>query len=207
MSLGRKPLIIGIAGGSGSGKTYFTNTLVKKLGKEKVTRIYHDSYYKDHRSLTVQERENFNYDHPDSLDTDLLISHIEQLIKGREAEIPDYDMTTHSRKEKWIKIQPAPAIVVDGILIFENSRLRELMDLRLFMDADLDTMFIRRLQRDIKERGRTEDSVVNQYLNTVKPMYLEYVLPSRKYAHIFVSDQNRWEVITFIVNMIETRAR
>jgi uridine kinase len=203
MSLGKKSLIIGIAGGSGSGKTYFTNTIVKKLGQDRVTRIFHDSYYKDHSNFSMRERETFNYDHPDSLETNLLISHLRKLKQGKEVAIPDYDMTTHSRKKNGIVKRPAPVIMVDGILVLENRELRELMDLRLFMDAEADTMFIRRLQRDIKERGRTVDSVISQYLSTVKPMYLEYVLPSRKHAHKLINDQNREEVITTIMKMVK----
>ena len=180
------PLVIGVAGGSGSGKTTVVRRIVDSLGPDAVTVIEHDRYYRNYPDLRLEERASLNYDHPNSLETGLLVQHLESLRDGRGVQVPVYDFTRHARLERTDAMQPRRAIIVEGILILADAGLRDRMDVKVFVDTDDDTRFIRRLQRDVRERGRTLDSVVEQYLATVKPMHLEFVVPSKRYADIIV---------------------
>jgi uridine kinase len=182
----RPPLIIGVAGGSGSGKTTVVRKIVETLGDEQVTVIDHDRYYFDHKDLRLEDRAGLNFDHPSALDTDLLVKNVQALRGGAAVEIPVYDFTRHMRQSATQTIHPRPAIIVEGILVFADAALRSLMDVKIFVDADDDTRFIRRLRRDITERGRTMDSVIEQYQTTVKPMHLEFVEPTKRYADLIV---------------------
>ena len=186
MSFSTAPIIIGVAGGSGSGKTTVVRKIVENLGDAQVSVLEHDRYYRDHPELRLEERAALNYDHPSSLETDLLVRHVEALKAGRTIEVPVYDFARHARVSASTSVSPRTAIIVEGILIFADAPLRALMDVKVFVDADDDTRFIRRLQRDVAERGRTVDSVIDQYLNTVKPMHLEFVEPSKRYADVIV---------------------
>ena len=180
------PLVIGVAGGSGSGKTTVVRRIVDSLGPDAVTVVEHDRYYRNYPELRLEERASLNYDHPNSLETDLLVAHLDLLRDGRAVQVPVYDFTRHARLERTDAMQPRQAIIVEGILILADAALRDRMDVKVFVDTDDDTRFIRRLQRDVRERGRTLDSVVEQYLGTVKPMHLEFVEPSKRYADIIV---------------------
>lgn len=163
-------MVIGIAGGTGSGKTTLTNRLKERFGDE-VTVIYHDNYYKRHDELTYEERCLLNYDHPDAFDTDLMMEHIRDLRAGKSIQCPVYDFTVHNRSDKTVEIHPTKVLIIEGILIFENKELRDLMDIKVFVDTDADVRILRRILRDVKERGRSLESVVDQYLQTVKPMH------------------------------------
>jgi uridine kinase len=178
--------VIGVAGGSGSGKTTVVRRIVDSLGPEQVTLLDHDRYYRDRNDLRLEERAALNYDHPDSLETDLLVRHVRELKAGRAVEAPRYDFTRHARLTEKDTFQPRRALIVEGILIFTDASLRDLMDIKVFVDTDSDTRFIRRLQRDVAERGRTMDSVIDQYQTTVKPMHLEFVEPSKRYADVII---------------------
>ena len=178
--------VIGVAGGSGSGKTTVVRRIVDSLGSEHVTLLDHDRYYRDRNDLRLEERAALNYDHPDSLETDLLVRHIRDLKAGNAVEAPRYDFTRHARLTEKDTLQPRRALIVEGILIFTDSALRELMDIKVFVDTDSDTRFIRRLQRDVAERGRTMESVIDQYQSTVKPMHREFVEPSKRYADVII---------------------
>jgi uridine kinase len=181
-------VIIGIAGGSGSGKTTVANAILEAVGKEKIAYLPHDAYYKDLSDLPPMQRKQVNFDHPDSLDNNLLIEHIQSLKNHKPIELPVYDFTTDSRTDQTILIKPHRVIIVEGILIFADPKLRDLFDVRLFVDTDADIRFIRRLQRDITERGRTTENVINQYLKTVRPMHLEFVEPSKRYADVIIPE-------------------
>ncbi len=180
------PVVIGVAGGSGSGKTTVVRRILESLGGDQVTVLEHDRYYRDRNDLRLEERAALNYDHPDALETDLLVAHLEQLRSGRDVEIPAYDFTLHARKPATETAFPRKAVIVEGILIYTDAPLRELMDVKVFVDTDADTRFIRRLRRDVAERGRTMESVIEQYQSTVKPMHLEFVEPSKRYADIII---------------------
>jgi uridine kinase len=181
-----EPLVIGIAGGTGSGKTTVTNAILERLDASKVLVIAHDSYYKDistHGGLTPQE---VNFDHPSALETELLVRHLQELRAGRSVEQPIYNFTTHKRLDSTRRLDPKEIIIIDGILIFAEKRLRELMDIKIFVDTDADERLIRRIRRDIMERGRSMESVMQQYMRTVKPMHLEFVEPSKVWADIII---------------------
>jgi uridine kinase len=178
--------VIGVAGGSGSGKTTVVRRIVDSLGPEHVTLLDHDRYYRDRNDLRLEERAALNYDHPDSLETDLLVRHVRELKAGNPVEVPRYDFTRHARLMEKDTFQPRRALIVEGILIFTDAALRDLMDIKVFVDTDSDTRFIRRLQRDVAERGRTMASVIDQYQTTVKPMHLEFVEPSKRYADVII---------------------
>jgi uridine kinase len=180
------PLVIGVAGGSGSGKTTVVRRIVESIGDDQVTVIEHDRYYRDRNDLRLEERAALNYDHPDSLETDLLVRHVNDLRSGRQIDAPTYDFARYARQTATETIVPRRAIIVEGILIFTDSALRALMDVKVFVDTDDDTRFIRRLQRDMTARGRTVQSVIDQYLETVKPMHLEFVEPSKRYADVII---------------------
>jgi uridine kinase len=180
------PFVIGVAGGSGSGKTTVVRRIIESLGDDQVSLLEHDKYYRDRGELRLEERAALNYDHPDSLDTDLLVRHVRDLREGRAVEVPVYDFARFARETGTTIVPPRRAIIVEGILIFTDPELRRLMDVKVFVDADDDTRFIRRLQRDISERGRTVASVIDQYLGSVKPMHLEFVEPSKRYADIII---------------------
>jgi uridine kinase len=182
----RAPLVIGVAGGSGSGKTTVVRRIVDSLGDTEVTVLEHDRYYRDRNDLRLEERAALNYDHPDSLETDLLVTHVHALRQGHAVQVPVYDFARHARQPSTESVEPRRAIIIEGILIYTDAALRRLMDVKVFVDTDDDTRFIRRLQRDIAERGRTVQSVIDQYLGTVKPMHLEFVEPSKRYADIIV---------------------
>jgi len=183
-----KPLIIGVAGGTGSGKTTAVRQIMEALGSRDVVVIQHDSYYRDRSYLSPEERACINYDHPDALETDLFADHLELLISGKPAEIPVYDFVTHTRRRETVLVEPASVIVVEGILILADKRLRSLMDIKIFVDTDDDVRFIRRMERDVRERGRSYESVVEQYLGSVKPMHIELVEPSKRYADIIIPE-------------------
>ena len=183
-------LVIGIAGGTGSGKTTLMNNLIEKFS-ENVTLLSHDNYYKRHDELTYEQRCRLNYDEPAALETDLMARHLDQLRRGEAIDCPVYDFTQHNRSDKTIRIVPKRVIIVEGILIFENKQLRDLMDVRIFVDTDADVRLCRRILRDVSERGRSLESVLNQYQTTVKPMHEMYVEPSKKYANIIVPEGGR----------------
>ena len=182
------PLVIGIAGGSGSGKTTVAQEILQRVGPDRIAYIQHDSYYKDLTGLPPTQRAEVNFDHPNSLETELLIAHVEQLKRSQAIEVPIYDFSTHSRTEKTFKVNPRGVIIVEGILIFADATLRELFDVKLFVDTDADIRLIRRMQRDITERGRTAESVIKQYQSTVRPMHLEFVEPSKRYADVIIPE-------------------
>ena len=180
-------LVIGIAGGTGSGKTTLMNNLIKTF-REDVTILSHDNYYKRHDDLTYEERCKLNYDEPAALETDLMAHHLELLRQGQAIDCPVYDFTQHNRSDKTVRIVPKKVIIVEGILIFENQPLRDLMDIRIFVDTDADVRLCRRIARDVRDRGRSLESVLSQYQETVKPMHEMYVEPSKKYANIIVPE-------------------
>ncbi len=181
-----QPLIIGIAGGTGSGKTSVTTRILKSLNKDEVTVIAHDSYYRDIDFFNGVSPESVNYDHPSSLETSLLVEHLKSLRNGRTVEQPTYNFTTLRRMKETLALRPTPIVIVEGILIFVQEELRRLMDIKIFIDADADERLIRRIKRDILERGRTVESVITQYSRTVKPMHLEFVEPSKHWADIII---------------------
>ena len=181
-----KTTIIGIAGGTGSGKSTFTNRLKDYFG-DRVTVIYHDDYYKAHDEIPFEERQYINYDHPDSLETDLLVAHLEALREGRSIECPAYDFTRHTRSHRTKIIEPSQVIIVEGILIFQDERLRNLFDIKIFVEADADERILRRVLRDMNERGRDLENIINQYLTTVKPMHYLYVEPTKTLADIVIN--------------------
>jgi uridine kinase len=178
--------VIGVAGGSGSGKTTVVRRIVDSLGLDRVTLLDHDRYYRDRNDLRLEERAALNYDHPNALETDLMVAHVRALKAGQAVDVPQYDFTRHARLAQTETFQPRRALIVEGILVFTDPALRDLMDIKVFVDTDSDTRFIRRLQRDVADRGRTMDSVIDQYQHTVKPMHLEFVEPSKRYADVII---------------------
>ncbi len=180
-------LVIGIAGGSGSGKTTLMNNIIKQFG-DCVTVLSHDNYYKRHDDLPYEQRCKLNYDEPDAFDTSLMVYQLDQLRHGVAIDCPVYDFTIHNRSNETIRVEPARVIIVEGILIFENEALRDLMDIKIFVDTDADTRLCRRIHRDVNKRGRTLESVLSQYQETVKPMHEKFVEPSKKHANIVVPE-------------------
>ena len=178
-------MVIGIAGGTGSGKTTLTVRLKEKFGED-VSVLYHDNYYKSHSDMPFEERKKLNYDHPDAFDTQRMVEDLKALCRGETIQSPTYDYTIHDRSDVTVEVRPTKVVIVEGILIFENQALRDLMDIKIFVDTDADVRILRRIVRDVKERGRSLDSVVNQYLTTVKPMHEQFVEPSKRYADIVV---------------------
>lgn len=182
------PLTIGIAGGSGSGKTTVAQTILQRVGPDQIAFLQHDQYYKDLSGLPPVQRAAINFDHPNSLETSLLVEHIELLKQGHSVEVPLYNFATHSRTNQTFTVNPRRVVLVEGILIFTEPVLRDLFDVKIFVDTDSDLRFIRRLQRDIAERGRSTESVIQQFLNTVRPMHLEFVEPSKRYADVIIPE-------------------
>lgn len=196
--------MVGVAGGSGSGKTTVVRELVRGVDPDRVALLPHDSYYRDFRHLTFDERARVNFDHPDALDTTLMVEHLDALLRGEAIEMPTYDFTTHTRALATVPIEARDVILVDGILVLAEAELRRRMDIRIFVDTDADLRFIRRLMRDVKDRGRTPDSVVDQYCATVRPMHLEFVEPSRRHADLIVPEGGENRVA---VDMLITKVR
>jgi uridine kinase len=181
-----KPIVFGVAGGTASGKTTVARTILDAVGASKAAYLPHDAYYKDRPDLSEEERAHLNYDHPNSLESKLLVKHINKLLEGKPVNVPVYDFSHHRRTDETVLVEPSPIILVDGILIFTKKRLRELMDIKVFVDTDSDVRFIRRLKRDMEERDRSLDSVVMQYLETVRPMHLKFVEPSKRFADVII---------------------
>jgi uridine kinase len=180
------PIVIAVAGGSGSGKTTVANVILERVGADRIAYLPHDAYYRDLRDLPPVQRAQINFDHPESLESGLLIEHIQMLKAWQPVELPVYDFTHHMRTTQTLHVEPQHVILVEGILIFVEPELRRLFDVKIFVDTDADIRFIRRLERDISERGRTTDSVIKQYTSTVRPMHLEFVEPSKRYADIII---------------------
>lgn len=196
-------LVIGIAGGSGSGKTTLMNNIVSRF-TEDITVLSHDSYYRRHDEMTYEERCQLNYDEPAALETELMVRHLDSLRNGEAIDCPVYDFTVHNRSDATQRIEPSRIIIVEGILIFENEALRDLMDIRIFVDTDADIRLCRRVKRDVNKRGRSLESVLTQYQETVKPMYEKYVEPSKKYAHILVPEGGKNTIAQeFIISLLE----
>ncbi|MFJ7826869.1 uridine kinase [Psychrobacillus sp. OK028] len=201
----KTPLIIGIAGGSGSGKTSVTNAISEVFKDHSVVVIQQDFYYKDQSHLKFEERLNTNYDHPLAFDNDLLLEHIHNLLDNKSIEKPVYDYAQHTRSSETIKIEPKDVIILEGILVLEDERLRNMMNIKLFVDTDADLRIIRRILRDINDRGRTVDSVVDQYLHVVRPMHNQFIEPTKKYADVIIPEGGQNEVaIDLMVTKIKT---
>ena len=183
-----KPVIIGIAGGTGSGKTTVARAIYDRVGNERIEWISHDSYYRNFEALSPEEKHHINYDHPDSLETELLARHLDVLAKGAAVEVPIYDFTTHARKDDTQRVEPRKVIIVEGILVLAEPELRKRIDIKLFVDTPADIRFMRRLVRDIKTRGRSMESVIEQYMTTVRPMHEEFVEPSKRYADLIIPE-------------------
>lgn len=188
MPIHKPPLVIGIAGGSGSGKTTVANAVLQRVGRHRIVYLPHDAYYRDLRDFPANTHDQINFDHPDAFENELLIQHVRTLREWKPIELPVYDFTTDTRKEETIHVEPRRVILVEGILIFADPVLRSLFDVKIYVDTDADLRFIRRLQRDINERGRTTENVVRQYLKTVRPSHLEFVEPSKRYADVIIPE-------------------
>jgi uridine kinase len=199
-----EPVVIGVAGGTGSGKTTVAREVLKRAGMGQISLIQHDAYYKDLGDLPLAQRAMFNFDHPDALENKLLIAHLKELKAGRAIDMPVYDFKTHTRTEQVQRVEPHRVVLVEGILIFADKALRQAMDVKIYVDTDADIRFIRRLQRDIAERGRTMDSVIHQYLATVRPMHQEFVEPSKRYADVIIPEGGFNEVA---IEMVAARIR
>ena len=199
-----EPVAIGVAGGTGSGKTTMAHEILRRAGTNQISLIQHDAYYKDLGDLPPAQRAMQNFDHPDALDNQLLIAHLQELKAGRAVEIPVYDFTTHSRTTETRRVEPHRILLLEGILIFADARLRHLMDVKIYVDTDPDIRFIRRLERDIAERGRTMASVIRQYLGTVRPMHQEFVEPSKRHADVIIPEGGFNEVA---MKMVAARIR
>ena len=201
----KSPLVIGIAGGSGSGKTTAADIILQKVGRNRIAYLQHDAYYRELTDLPPNQRAEVNFDHPDSLDSGLMMSQILALKEWKSIEMPVYDFTTHSRTSSSIHVEPKRVILVEGILIFAEPGLRSLFDVKIFVDTDSDIRLIRRLKRDIEERGRTTENVVKQYINTVRPMHLEFVEPSKRYADVIIPEGGLNEVaMDMVIARIES---
>lgn len=199
-----RPLFIGLAGGSGSGKTTIAEEVVDRLAG-RVALLHHDAYYRHMDELSFEERTRVNYDHPKSLETELLIKHLEDLRTGLAVEHPVYDFSTHLRSEETIRIEPARVVIIEGILVLSEAELRSELDLKIFVDTDPDLRLARRLERDITERGRSVESVINQYFSTVRPMHLEFVEPSRRYADLIIPEGYNPAAVATVVELIRSR--
>lgn len=184
----KKVTIIGVAGGSGSGKSTLVSKLQEAFANDDVSTLCHDFYYKEHSELTYEERTRLNYDHPQAFDTDMMVEHIKALKSNVPIAHPVYSFVDHNRTEEKVPVKPSKVIIVDGILIFENKELRDLMDIKVFVDTDADVRLARRIMRDVRQRGRSMESVIDQYITTVKPMHEEFVEPSKKYADVIIPE-------------------
>ena len=184
--LAGRPIVVGVGGGTGSGKTTVADAILERVGRERAALIPHDAYYRDLSHLPFEERVKVNFDHPDSLETELLAAHLDALCAGQAAAVPVYDFSTHTRTDETRRVEPKPVVLVEGILVFVEKALRERFEIKVYVDADTDLCFIRRLQGDIAERGRTMESVIAQYLSTVRPMHLEFVEPSKRFADVII---------------------
>ena len=203
-----KPVIIGVAGGSGSGKTTVVREIVGALGPGHVTVVQHDSYYRDRSGMSPAERSAVNYDHPDALETSLLVGHVRALLGGEPVKVPVYDFATHTRTPDTVEALPRCAVIVEGILVLADPELRELMDIRVFVDTDADLRIVRRLKRDVAKRGRSMESVVSQYLESVRPMHLEFVEPSKRHAHVIIPEGGQNLVgVDMLITKIRSIAR
>ncbi len=201
-----RPVTIGVAGGSGAGKTTISRLILERIGANNIAYVPHDSYYRDLSSLPREQRALINFDHPDSLDGDLFVEHIQRLQAYEPINMPVYDFPTHSRLDEVVVVQPHDVILVEGILIFAEQRLRDLFDIRIFVDTDDDVRFIRRLRRDISERGRSVESVITQWMETVRPMHQQFVEPSRRYAHVIIPEGGHNEVaLNMVIAQIMSR--
>ena len=199
-----RPILIGITGGTGSGKSTVSSQILNGLPEQSIAIIEQDSYYKNQDHLPFEERLKVNYDHPFSFETDLLIRHLEELLLGNPVDVPRYDFERHTRKKETATLEPRNIIILEGILLFDEPRLRELMDIKIFVDTDADVRIIRRIMRDIKERGRSLDSVITQYMTTVRPAHLQFVEPNKKYADIIIPEGGQNHVaIDIIVTKIK----
>jgi len=208
MTKHKKQLVIGIAGGSGSGKTTAADIILKKVGSHRIAYLQHDSYYRELTNLPINQRREVNFDHPDSLESDLMREHIMALKEWKAIEVPVYDFTTHSRTSQTLHVEPRRVILVEGILIFAEPALRSLFDVKIFVDTDADIRFIRRLKRDLEERGRTTEMVIKQYLTTVRPMHLDFVEPSKRYADVIIPEGGLNEVaMDMVIARIESMLR
>ena len=194
-----KPILISVAGGSASGKTTVVDEIIEAMDGYDITVLRHDDYYKDQSDLSMEERYKTNYDHPSSLDNDLLVEHLEALLDNKSIMKPIYDFVLHNRSDKKELVNPTNIIILEGILVLDDQRIRNLSDIKIYVESDDDIRFIRRLQRDIKERGRTVDNVVNQYLTTVKPMHYKFVKPTKRYADIIIPNDNKHNVAVDII--------
>jgi uridine kinase len=199
-----KRLTVGVAGGSGSGKSTVVAALLDAVGRENVALLPHDAYYRPYSNLSLEERRLLNWDHPDRLETELLVRHLSQLVEGRAVERPVYDFSTYSRLSSTVCVEPQPVVIVDGILILAEPALRALLDIKVYVDTDADIRFIRRLHRDIEERGRDLSSVIDQYLKSVRPMHLDFVEPSKRYADLIIPEGGHNRVA---IEMLVARVR
>ena len=184
----KNPVVVGIAGGTGSGKTTVARAIYDRVGKDRIEWISHDSYYRNFEGLSPEERHHINFDHPDSLETELLVRHLDVLGKGSAVDVPIYDFTTHSRRPDTVRVEPRRVVIVEGILVLAEVELRKRIDIKLFVDTPADIRFVRRLMRDIGSRGRTVESVIEQYVTTVRPMHEEFVEPSKRYADLIIPE-------------------
>jgi uridine kinase len=182
----KKPIIIGVAGGTASGKTTVSQKILEQIGDDHLTYVQHDAYYRDLSHLPLKQRQAVNFDHPDALENELLIAHLEALLQGQAVQIPVYDFARYIRTDQLKRIEPRPVILVEGLLIFVDKQLRQMMDIKIYVDAAADLRFIRRLRRDVEERDRTVGHVIKQYLETVRPMHMEFVEPSKRYADLII---------------------
>ena len=197
------PILIGITGGTGSGKSTIANEIYRNFDSTCIAMIEQDSYYKDQSKLSFEDRVKTNYDHPDAFDTELLVEHLKMLLEGKTIEKPSYDFEVHNRKKETVKVEPREIIIVEGILVLQDKEIRDLLDIKIYVDTDADVRIIRRIQRDINERGRSLDSVINQYINVVRPMHMQFIEPTKRHADIIIPEggQNRVAIDILVSNI------